>query len=257
MLRERKSAASLYQARHARTSPVAFALPTGIGGSSAAGCREAKGLAVERPAGEPRTVLENWTKLLVGALVAFGAAACRTTSPAPVVEHAGETVTVPEAPAPTVEPSEPVAPTVEPFEIVLMARGGSSTNPVYDFTVRSDGTTTLRYLEYKKGTRNVFEQRASPEALLNLRDVLAASRLRREDGVYGGDAGSRSSARFHDSSRAIDLRTPTEHRRIKFPRPFASPQYPEDDQYVFLAFLDLWRATERCRPGADAPLWRW
>lgn len=189
----------------------------------------------------------HWSKLVVVALFVLGTASCRTPRPQSSAEATNPIV---------VDPG-PRAPSIEPFEIVLVQRGASSTNPVYDFTVRSDGTTTFRYWKYEKGTQNLFQQRAPPEALEKLRDVLASSRLLREDGVYGGDAGGRSSARFHDSSRAIDLHTPTEHRRISFPRPFASAQYSENDLDVYTAFLELWHAAERCVPDADAPPWRW
>jgi len=190
---------------------------------------------------------------VVAALLVLGTAGCRAPAPVVPVDDAEATVPEPSAPAAIVEePTSPLAP-VDPFEIVLITRGGRSTNPVYDFTVRSDGKTTLRYLKYKKGTQSLFDDRAPAQAIEELRDVLAVSRLRHEEGEYGGDAGSRNSSRFHVSSLAIDVSTPTERRRITFPRPYAWKEYSADNQRVFLEFLDLWRAAEACLLDVEAP----
>jgi len=115
-------------------------------------------------------------KILVGILLACGTTACRGTLPVPAAEATEPPVVLPETSATSES-------TVEPFEVVLMARGGRSTNPVYDFTVRSDGCTALQLLKYKQGAVNRFEGRAPQLAIQSLTVVLASSALRSEEGA--------------------------------------------------------------------------
>jgi hypothetical protein len=140
--------------------------------------------------------------------------------------------------------------------VVLLSGATSMSACDYDYEFDSGGHGQLKLFSSKNSLlpslfrprAQIVETELDTEAIQRVAKVLETSLLRTSEGAYGGQFGVPSSRRFHYVRRSIDLITPTERRRIEFPRIFAWREFTPEDQEVLLAFIELWAAVEPTIP---------
>ncbi len=142
----------------------------------------------------------------------------------------------------------PIAAPIEPFQIVLGMRGGMLGNRrnSFEYELNSDGRCVLRVVEEAGGS--VVDGRLERDALVPIGAVLTTSLLRSSEGEYGRQVGPRMHGGGDSPRRSIDIRTPTERRRIEFDGLYGWRDYYPEDQAVLRDFCALWSVVAATIP---------